>query len=83
MFLNRGDGTFDEATASVFGESPLLTRVIKVGDLDDDGHADIVVGTTYDTQSRLLLGTGERLVHRRDRHQPAGRGAERRGSGAR
>ena len=58
VFLNRGDGTFVEATASVFGESPLLTRVIKVGDLDDDGHADIVVGTTYDTQSRLLLGTG-------------------------
>jgi hypothetical protein len=58
-FVNGGDGTFAEATGSVLGDAPLLTRVIKVGDVDADGNADIVVGTTYDTRSRLLLGTGD------------------------
>jgi hypothetical protein len=58
VFLNGGDGTFEDASAAVLGGLPLLTRVIKVGDLDADGAADIVLGTTYDTQSRLLLGDG-------------------------
>jgi hypothetical protein len=76
-FLNRGDGSFDDASVSVFGEMGLLsasacrnpssssttcgplTRVIKARDLDADGNVDIVVGTTYDTQSHLLLGEGD------------------------
>ena len=58
VFLNRGDGTFEDATQDVLGETPALTRVIKVADLDADGGPDIVMGTTYDTQSRLLLADG-------------------------
>jgi hypothetical protein len=57
-WLNSGDGTFTDGTAHVLGEHALLTRVIKVADVNADGFPDILMGTTYDTQSRLLLGTG-------------------------
>lgn len=58
-FLNAGAGMkFDDRGAAVFGPTPDLARVIKARDLDGDGLTDIVVGTTYQTQSRLYLGTG-------------------------
>ena len=56
-WLNNGDGTFVDATAEVLGDHALLTRVIKTGDLNGDTFPDILMGTTYDTQSRLLLST--------------------------
>ena len=59
VFFNRGPGErFEERTEQVLGPTPDLARVIKVRDLDADGNADIFVGTTYQTQSRLFLGTG-------------------------
>jgi hypothetical protein len=36
----------------------VAARAIRVADLNDDGNADIVVGTSYSTQSRLFLGEG-------------------------
>ena len=36
----------------------MLARVIKVRDMTGDGIADIVVGTTFQTQSRLFIGLG-------------------------
>ncbi len=58
VFLHVGPGfRFEEATARVFGSTPDLARVIKARDLNGDGLVDIVVGTTYQTQSRLFLGT--------------------------
>jgi hypothetical protein len=57
-WLNDGSAGFTDATAEVLGEHALLTRVIKVGDLNADGLPDIVMGTTFNTQSRLLLSTG-------------------------
>jgi FG-GAP-like repeat len=60
VFLNVGPGfRFEEATARVLGDRPDLARVIKARDLNDDGLVDIVVGTTYQTQSRLFLGTAK------------------------
>jgi hypothetical protein len=57
VFLNQGpDQMFNEATRQVFGTSPMLARVIKVRDVNADGSPDIMVGTTYQTQSRLYLG---------------------------
>ena len=59
VFLNRGPGQrFEDATQAVLGEFEGLTRVIKVRDLNADGLPDIVLGTTYQTQSQLFLGIG-------------------------
>lgn len=59
IFLNRGPGKmFEEATRQVFGDQTFFARVIKVRDVNADGLADIVVGTTFETQSRLFLGRG-------------------------
>ncbi|HEX4982394.1 MAG TPA: VCBS repeat-containing protein [Ilumatobacteraceae bacterium] len=57
VFLNTGDGTFEEATDAVMGDFTGATRVIKVADLDGDGGNDILLGTTYETQSQLLLSS--------------------------
>lgn len=60
VFLHVGPGfRFEEATARVFGTTSDLARVIKARDLNGDGLVDIVVGTTYQTQSRLYLGSGQ------------------------
>ena len=47
---------FEEAARQVFGPTTMLARVIKVGDVNSDGSPDILVGTTYQTQSQLYLG---------------------------
>ena len=57
-FFNNGPGKrFDDRSQDVFG-TPDLTRVIKARDLNDDGIVDLIVGNTFQTQSRLYLGTG-------------------------
>ena len=58
-FVNRGPGKpFENRSAQVFGPTGDLARVIKARDLNGDGLTDILVGTTFQTQSRLYLGTG-------------------------
>ena len=60
VFMNTGPGfRFTEATTKVFGATPDLARVIKARDVNGDGLVDILVGTTFQTQSRLYLGTGQ------------------------
>jgi hypothetical protein len=59
VFLNRGsDQMFEEATRQVFPNA-MLARVIKVRDVNADGSPDILVGTTFQTQSHLYLGDSE------------------------
>ena len=60
LYHNRGDGTFDEVAAQ-FG--PALTeervsRGLAVGDLDDDGRLDVVVGD-LDGAPQVLHNEGE------------------------
>jgi hypothetical protein len=56
VFLHTGPGfRFTEATTRVFGDARGLTRVIKARDLNGDGRVDLVVGATYQTQSRLYV----------------------------
>jgi hypothetical protein len=60
VFFNRGPGvTFIDMTEQVLGATPDLARAIKARDLNADGVIDIVVGTTYQTQSRLFMGAGK------------------------
>ncbi len=59
VFLNvANDQPFVEASEDVFGNVDDFTRVIKVRDLDGDDNVGIVVGNTFVTRSRLLLGDG-------------------------
>ena len=55
VFLNAGDATFTEATSRVLGGVRTFTRVLKAADVDGDGHQDLLMGTTYQTRSRLFL----------------------------
>jgi FG-GAP-like repeat len=60
VFLNQGPAQmFEEATQKVFGSIRMLARVIKIGDVNSDGSPDVLVGTTFQTQSRLFLGDGQ------------------------
>jgi hypothetical protein len=60
VFVNRGPGQkFENVSAKVFGSATGTARVIKARDVSGDGIIDIIVGNTYQTQSRLYLGTGK------------------------
>jgi len=60
VFFNMGPGRkFVERTTEVLGPTPDLTRVIKARDLTGDGIPDIVMGTTFQRQSRMFLGLGK------------------------
>lgn len=73
VFFNNGPGQmFREVTADVLGPTPNLARVIKARDLNADGIVDIIIGNTYQTQSRLFLGTGQgRFSEVTSTHLPA------------
>lgn len=58
-WLNAGTAAFTDATAEILGDYALITRVIKVGDLNADGFPDILMGTTYQSQSQLRLSDGQ------------------------
>ena len=60
IFLNQGPGKkYIDATEDIFGDEPMLCRVIKTADVNGDGRVDIFFGATYQTASRLLLGDGK------------------------
>lgn len=64
VFLNQGAGKpFLDATADIFGDQPMLCRVIKTADVNADGDIDIFFGATFQSASRLLLGKGGGKFH--------------------
>ena len=75
LYRNRGDGTFDDASAAAgVGRDALYGMGVVAGDLDADGDADLFVAN--DSQENLLLvndGSGRFA----DQALPGGRGAVR------
>lgn len=59
IFFNDGPGKpFRDMSEEILGPEKMLVRVIKTADVNADGNIDILLGATYQTQSRLLLGKG-------------------------
>jgi len=59
VFLNQGpEQKFKEITNEVFNEAKFYARVIKVRDINKDTIPDIIIGTTFQTQSQLYIGLG-------------------------
>lgn len=60
VFINKGANTkFKEITSDIFGDKKFISRVIKVRDINMDRIPDIIVGTTYQTQSQLYIGNNK------------------------
>lgn len=60
VFFTVGAGKpFVEKTTAVFGDALFLSRSIKARDFTGDGITDILVSTTYQTQSHLYVGLGK------------------------
>ena len=56
LFRNRGDGTFEDASASS-GTSDFATSMgVASGDLDNDGTAEIYVANMYSKMGRRIVG---------------------------
>ncbi len=53
-----GNPIFVDETQKIIGSTGDFSRVIKARDINGDGFVDILVGNTYETQSRLFLGKG-------------------------
>ena len=58
VWLNDGNAKFTDVSEAVLGDEGDFSRVIKGRDVTGDGIVDILVGNTYETQSRLFVGLG-------------------------
>ena len=56
-FIND-QGVMKDVSASIFGATPYVGRAVKLRDIDNDGDNDILLGTTWVTQSQLYLNDG-------------------------
>ena len=54
LYRNRGDGTFDDVSAEVGLDRPLLAMGANFGDIDQDGWPDLYIGTGAPDFSALV-----------------------------
>ncbi|MBA3546314.1 MAG: VCBS repeat-containing protein, partial [Nannocystis sp.] len=57
FFNNAGVGMTD-VSAAIFGGQAYNGRAVKLRDVDYDGHIDIILGTTWTTQTQLFMNDG-------------------------
>ncbi len=57
FFNNAGIGMTD-VSAAIFGGQAFNGRAVKLRDVDYDGHIDIILGTTWATQTQLFMNDG-------------------------
>jgi hypothetical protein len=57
-YSNDGSGQMTDISAQVFGNGKYLGRAVKLRDIDYDGDIDVVLGTTWITQSQLFINDG-------------------------
>lgn len=48
--------------SNALGDVANLARVVKARDLDGDGLADVIIGNTYRTQSRIFMNRGKGIL---------------------
>src|SRR5207248_2315586 len=53
LYLNNGDGTFRDASIGCGLRWPVGCMGAQIGDLDNDGHLDLIFGTGDPTPERL------------------------------
>ncbi len=54
-FLNGAGGPMKDVSAAIFKGTPYNGRAVKLRDIDHDGDIDIMLGTTWQTQSQLFI----------------------------
>jgi hypothetical protein len=57
-FINNAGASMIDASVAVFGGQNYNGRAVKLRDIDHDGDIDIVLGTTWETQTQLFLNDG-------------------------
>ena len=54
IWINDGAGVFADQSVAVLGDTGSLVRVMKARDVNGDELVDIILGTTFERQSRLF-----------------------------
>jgi hypothetical protein len=72
VFLGRGDGTFARAGFNYFSGS--YATNLATGDIDADGHTDLVIGTSLSETASVFRGHGDGLFETQGRYAGGGYG---------
>ncbi len=60
VFINQGAGQMFLEDTAIFKGLAFYSRVVKAVDINNDDIPDIIIGNTFQTQSELFIGLGNR-----------------------